>query len=80
MRTDALIQLRCIGLDPPKQGGVIDLNASIGEHALEIAVADRELQVPADCPQNDLRRELPTLERVLVTFASPSAPLSTLLS
>ncbi len=43
LRTDALIELRCISLDPPEQGGVIDLNASIGEHALKIAVADGEL-------------------------------------
>src|SRR5215213_7594424 len=34
MRTDTLIQLRCIGLDPPDQGGVIDLHTTIGEHAL----------------------------------------------
>ena len=68
MRTDAFLQLRSIGLDPPEQGRVINLNASIGEHALEIAVADRELQVPADRPQNDLRRELPTFEQVLITL------------
>ena len=29
---------------------MIDLNAAVGEHALEIAVADRELQVPPDRP------------------------------
>jgi hypothetical protein len=47
---------------------VVDLKASIGEHALENAVADRELQVPAYDPQNDLRRELPTFEQVFVTL------------
>ncbi len=50
---------------PPKHGRVVDLDASIGEHALEISVADRELQVPAHRPHDDLRRELPTLEQVL---------------
>jgi hypothetical protein len=47
---------------------MIDLHTTIGEHTLKIAVADGELKIPADRPQNDLRRELPTLERVLVTL------------
>jgi hypothetical protein len=38
----------------------------MGEHARKIAVADRELQIPADRPQDDLRRELPTFEQTLV--------------
>jgi hypothetical protein len=71
MRTDALVQLGCISLDPAKEGRVIHRDATIGEHALQIAVADGELQIPADRPQNDLRRELPTLERVLASLPAP---------
>jgi hypothetical protein len=47
---------------------MIHRDATIFEHALEIAIADGELQMPADRPQNDLRRELPTLGRALVTL------------
>jgi hypothetical protein len=68
MRTDALVQLGCISLDPTKEGRVIHRDATIGEHALEIAIADGELQIPADRSQNDLRRELSTLERVLASL------------
>jgi hypothetical protein len=68
MRTDALVQLGCISLNPTKEGRVIHRDATIGEHALEIAIADGELQIPADRPQNDLRRELSTLERVLASL------------
>jgi hypothetical protein len=49
-------------------GRVIHRDATIGEHALEIAIADGELQIPMDRPQNDLRRELPNLERVLASL------------
>jgi hypothetical protein len=36
---------------------VVDLDATIGEHALKVAVADRELQVPAHRPKDDLAGE-----------------------
>jgi hypothetical protein len=45
---------------------MIHVNATMGEHARKIAVADRELQIPADGLQDDLRRELPTFEQILV--------------
>jgi predicted TIM-barrel fold metal-dependent hydrolase len=44
-------------------GGVVDGDAAVGEHALEVAVADRELQVPAHRPQDDLGREAEAAER-----------------
>jgi hypothetical protein len=76
MRTDALVEFGSIGLDPAKESGVVDLHTAISQHALEITMADRELQVPADRPQDDLRRELPTFERVLVILLHYQ-PLST---
>src|SRR3954454_24601464 len=42
-----LLQLRGEALDPAVQGCVIHRHAAIGEHGLEVAVADRKLQVPA---------------------------------
>src|SRR3954468_3174868 len=38
-------------------GRVIDLHAAISEHPFEVAVADRELQVPAHGPQDHLGRK-----------------------
>ncbi|WP_445503301.1 IS110 family transposase [Microvirga sp. G4-2] len=55
---------------------MVHLHAAIGEHAFEIAITDRELQVPADSPKDDLSRELPTLERVLLACRHHE-PLST---
>ena len=49
MRTQALVQFRRIGLDPAEDGCVIDGDAAVSQHAFQIAVADRELQVPANC-------------------------------
>jgi hypothetical protein len=42
---------------------VIHHHAAIGEHSLEIAIADRELQVPAHRPQDYLGREAKAAER-----------------
>ena len=41
---------------------MVDRHAAGGEHALEVAVADRELQVPPDRPENDLGREAEAAE------------------
>src|SRR3954454_17220312 len=45
-----LLELRGEALHPAVHGRVVDLDAAVGEHALEVAVADRELQVPAHRP------------------------------
>src|SRR3954447_22568849 len=44
-------------LDPAVHGRVIHCDAPVGEHGLEVAVADRELQVPAHGPEDHLGRE-----------------------
>jgi hypothetical protein len=45
-----LLELGGEALDPAVQRDVIDQDALVGEHAREIAVADRKLQVPPDRP------------------------------
>lgn len=42
---------------------MIHLHTAINQHALEIAIADWKLEVPADRSQDDLCRELPPSER-----------------
>src|SRR3954451_6459818 len=75
MRPDALLELGGVSLDPAVDGRVVDRHTAVGQHPLEVAVADRELQVPAHRPEDDLGRELPTLERVLPTPCQASALL-----
>src|SRR5215212_2421714 len=62
VRPDPLLQLRGIGLDPAKQGRGVHHDPTVLQHQLEIAVADREHQVPSDRPQDHLGRELPAFE------------------
>src|SRR3954463_4677123 len=49
-----LLELGREALDPAVHGRVIDLDPTIGQHPLEVTVADRELEVPAHRPQDDL--------------------------
>ena len=56
------LQLRGEALDPAVHGRVIHRDAPVGEHPLEVAVADRELQVPAHGPKDHLGREAKAAE------------------
>src|SRR3954454_1162599 len=57
-----LLQLRGEALDPAVHGRVINLHAAISEHPFEVAVADRQLQVPAHGPKDHLGREAKATE------------------
>ena len=57
-----LLELGREALDPAVHGRVVDLDAAVDEHALEVAVADRELQVPPHRPEDDLGREAEAAE------------------
>src|SRR3954452_576764 len=57
-----LLELGREALDPAVHGRVIDLDPTIGQHELQVAVADRELQVPAHRPEDDLGRETEAAE------------------
>jgi hypothetical protein len=57
-----LLELRGEALHPAVHSRVIDLDAAVGEHALELAVADRELQVPPHRLEDDLGREAKAAE------------------
>src|SRR4051794_3027130 len=72
MRPDPLRQLGCISLDPTKDGGVVDRDAAVLQHELEIAVADREHQIPAHRPEDPPSRELPAFERLTLPHRRPS--------
>ena len=58
-----LLELGGEALDPAVQGDVVDEDAAVGEHQLEVAVADREPEAPAHRPQDHLGREAEATER-----------------
>src|SRR3954451_13993449 len=62
-----------MGLDAAGDGRVVHLDATVLEHQLEIAIADREHQIPSDRPQDHLGRELPALELLAVRHATRAA-------
>jgi hypothetical protein len=57
-----LIQLGRIDLDPAEEGGVVDGDAAVGQHAFELPVADRELQVSSHRLQDHLSWEAEAAE------------------
>src|SRR5512132_1161887 len=59
-----LLQLWRVVLNPPPDGRVIDHDAALRHHLLELAVADRVLAVPADALQDDEGMEAAELEGV----------------
>src|SRR4051794_2550037 len=59
MRADPLLQFRRISLDPAKDRRVIHRDTALLQHEREIAIADREHQIPPHRPEDHLGRELP---------------------
>ena len=78
MRADSLFKLRCVGLDPSEDRRVVDLDSAVEEHEFQIAVADREHQIPSHGPKDRLSCELPPLETTTQTHtdARPIVPLN----
>jgi hypothetical protein len=62
MRPKALLQLGGVCLNPPENRRVIDSYPAILKHQLKVPVADGEHPIPPHRPQDDLARELPSLE------------------
>ena len=57
-----LLELGGEALDPAVQRDMVHLHAPIGQHGLEVAEADSELQVPAHRPEDHLGREAEAAE------------------
>jgi hypothetical protein len=62
MGSAALFQFGCVALCPTVDRGVIDMQSSLAHHLLQISVAERIPQVPADTKQNDLGLEVTPFE------------------
>jgi hypothetical protein len=69
MRVDSLFKLRCVGLDPSEDRRVVDLDSAVEEHEFQIAVADKEHQIPSHGPKDRLSRELAPLEAITQTHS-----------
>ena len=65
MGPQSLLQLHGIGLDPAVDGRMFNRYAPVPQHEFEVAVGDWKLQTSAHHPQDDFRRELTSLERVI---------------
>ena len=76
MRAGSLFKLRCVGLDPSEDRRVVDLDSAVEEHEFQIAVADREHQIPSHGPKDRLSCELRPLETITQTHTDtrPSVP------
>src|SRR5258706_11731422 len=62
MGSAAPLQFGCVALYPPVDRGVIDMQSPLAHHLLQISVAERIPQVPADTQQNDLGLEVTPFE------------------
>jgi hypothetical protein len=62
MTPDPLLQFGSIGLLPTEQGGVIHRDATVGQHRRQLAIADREDQIPPQSPEDHLGCKMPPLE------------------
>jgi len=51
---------------------VVDLDSAVEEHEFQIAVADREHQIPSHGPKDRLSCELPPLETITQTLLTPA--------
>jgi hypothetical protein len=49
-------QQRRDALHPPVDGDMVDLDTTLGEELLDVAVGQAEAQVPADCEDDDVGR------------------------
>jgi hypothetical protein len=76
MSPHSLFQRRGIGLNLPKDRGVIDSHAAIRQHQGDVAIADREGQIPAQRPEYDVGREVPPFKRAFL-FRRHRIPLRT---
>ena len=59
----SLGQQRREPLDPPVDGGVVDLHAAFGQQLLHVAVRQREAQIPAHRQHDHIGREAEASER-----------------
>src|SRR5271166_3407532 len=62
-RSQSALNFWGVTLHPPPDGDVVDRKSALGKEFLHVAVGQRELQIPANRQQDDLRFELPPLEK-----------------
>ena len=62
-RSQSALNFWGVTLHPPPDGDVVDRKSALGKEFFHLAVGQREAQVPANRQQDDLRFELPPLEK-----------------
>ncbi len=66
MMPNPLFQRGGVGLNPTIQGSMVDRDAAVRQHGREVAIADRESQILAQRPQDNLRCKVPALEPTIL--------------
>ena len=61
MRSLPKRQLGCVALDPSPDGGVVDVDAALGQQFLDFAVRQAVTEIPTDGANDDLGFKLPPL-------------------
>ena len=74
VRTDPLLDLRSVALDPPKDRRRVDIDTPLLHHLGEVSVTDRVLAVPAHAQQDDRDRKATALEQKQQDGSSGSRP------
>lgn len=62
--SQTLLHFGSIALNPAVKRGVVDADATFGQHILQFTITDIMFTVPAYRPQNNATTEMPALEYV----------------
>jgi hypothetical protein len=65
MRSASLLQFGCVVLHPAIDRGMIDMQSPLEHHFLQVSIAERISEVPANTEQNTLWLEVTPFERGL---------------
>src|SRR6266496_4222106 len=76
MESATIFQFWCVVLYPTIDRDVIDVQSSLDYHLLQVSVAERILQIPANTEQNHLGFEVTPFERGAIVHEVGSSPSS----
>lgn len=72
----SFFHFRRITLNPAINGGMIDIHTTLGQHLLQLTVADAVFTVPAYRPQDDVTLKMPAFEWVHVLLRQQKVTMS----
>jgi hypothetical protein len=76
VRAASSFQFRCVLLNPAVDRRMIDVQATLPHHFLEVSITQRIAQIPPYAQENDVCLEMTPFERILTLTAHEKEPLS----